>query len=572
MPIIGALSDRQSYFEEQPTALSTALGLTAEETLLRSPVPSIYRAAELFAAYRNEDSPLIASSDAKEKIKQYGFDLEVPEEGIRQSALDILIKRKQNEIRIQDTLSRSPDGFFPTTAKVATALGASLLDPLNIASAFIPVVGEARYTSLLENAGGAFGRTMVRGRVGIMEGAVGAAVIEPFVAGAAIYEQADYKMTNSIENLAFGGLFGGGLHMGVGAIGEALARGGSSYTSKPTGKMSETLNMLDPSTRQQALKTAVSQAMSGKEIDVEAILHIDPRYAPLKDRLLTSTSMTPFTEVKLPVNPTDPAPFLQLGAFGPSANVTNGNRTTAIALKNDGVPTVFSTFEEAERIQKTIERRSDQRMEIAKQPDGQFVLRREFPEQPARDTSGNVFLFDNERAAIKATDSILALQEGNYSAVPIMINDEMKWALVDNASPEFVSAAKHSPEHVSFDVSHINRFSDTSMLREIAPENVNRLQEAIRQSYKPGRYRLSDQESSIAATRYLEEKSVKLDDIAAVDADIEYHMQKADSLAANLGIEKELAKDLEGYNLLVKDAEDISRGIEAAATCSIRRG
>lgn len=572
MPIIGELSDRQSYFEEQPTALSTALGLTAEETLLRSPVPSIYRAAELFAAYRNEDSPLIASSDAKEKIKQYGFDLEVPEEGIRQSALDILIKRKQNEIRIQDTLSRSPDGFFPTTAKVATALGASLLDPLNIASAFIPVVGEARYTSLLENAGGAFGRTMVRGRVGIMEGAVGAAVIEPFVAGAAIYEQADYKMTNSIENLAFGGLFGGGLHMGVGAIGEALARGGSSYTSKPTGKMSETLNMLDPSTRQQALKTAISQAMSGKEIDVEAILHIDPRFAPLKDRLLTSTSMTPFTEVKLPVNPTDPAPFLQLGAFGPSANVTNGNRTTAIALKNDGVPTVFPTFEEAERIQKTIERRSDQRMEIAKQPDGQFVLRREFPEQPARDTSGNVFLFDNERAAIKATDSILALQEGNYSAVPIMVNDEMKWALVDNASPEFVSAAKHSPEHVSFDVSHINRFSDTSMLREIAPENVNRLQEAIRQSYKPGRYRLSDQESSIAATRYLEEKSVKIDDIAAVDADIEYHMQKADSLAANLGIEKELAKDLEGYNLLVKDAEDISRGIEAAATCSIRRG
>jgi hypothetical protein len=572
MPIIGTLSDRQPYFEEQPTALSTALGLTAEETLLRSPVPSIYRAAELFAAYRNEDSPLIAASDAKDKIKQYGFDLTVPDEGIRQSALDILISRKQNEIRIQDTLSRSPDGFFPTTAKLATALGASLIDPLNIASAFIPVVGEARYSALLESAGGGVGRAMVRGRVGVMEGAVGAAVIEPFVAGAAIYEQADYKMSNSIENIAFGGLFGGGLHMGAGAIGDALSRGGSSYTSKPTGKMSETIDMLDPTTRQQALKTAISQAMSGKEIDVEAILHLDPKFAPLKDRLLSSTSMTPFTEVKLPVNPTDPAPFLQLGAFGPSANVTNGNRTTAIALKNDGTPTVFATFEEAEKLQKTIERRSSERMEIAKQPDGQFILRREFPEQPARDTSGNVFLFDNERAAMKATDSILALQDGNYSAVPIMVNDEMKWALVDNASPEFVSAAKHSPDHVSFDVSHINRFTDTSMMKQTAPEDLTRLQEAIRQSYKPGRYRLSDQESSIAATKYLEEKSVKVDDIAAVDADIEYHIQKADSLAATLGIEKELAKDIEGYNLLVKDAEDISRGIEAAATCSIRRG
>ena len=572
MPIIGTLSDRQAYFEEQPTALSTALGLTAEETLLRSPVPSIYRAVELFAAYRNEDSPLITPSDAKEKIKQYGFDLTVPEEGIRESALNILISRKQNEIRIQDTLSRSPDGFFPTTAKLATALGASLIDPLNVASAFIPVVGAARYTSLIENAGGAVGRAMVRGRVGVMEGVVGAAVIEPFVAGAAIYEQADYKMTNSIENLAFGGLFGGGLHMGAGAIGDALSRGGSAYTTKPTGKMSETINMLDASTRQQALKTAISQAMSGKEIDVEAILHLDPKFAPLKDRLLTSTSMTPFTEVKLPINPTDPAPFLQLGAFGPSANVTNGNRTTAIALKNDGTPTVFATFEEAEKLQKTIERRSDERMEIAKQPDGQFILRREFPEQPARDTSGNVFLFDNERAALKATDSILALQGGNYSAVPIMINDEMKWALVDNASPEFVSAAKHSPDLVSFDVSHINRFTDTSMMKQTAPEDLTRLQEAIRQSYKPGRYRLSDQESSIAATKYLEEKSVKVDDIAAVDADIEYHIQKADSLAATLGIEKELAKDIEGFDLLVKDAEDISRGIEAAATCSIRRG
>jgi hypothetical protein len=110
------------------------------------------------------------------------------------------------------------------------------------------------------------------------------------------------------------------------------------------------------------------------------------------------------------------------------------------------------------------------------------------------------------------------------------------------------------------------------MMKQTAPEDLTRLQEAIRQSYKPGRYRLSDQESSIAATKYLEEKSVKVDDIAAVDADIEYHIQKADSLAATLGIEKELAKDIEGFDLLVKDAEDISRGIEAAATCSIRRG
>ncbi|HBM7739289.1 TPA: hypothetical protein LZ417_005308, partial [Escherichia coli] len=109
-------------------------------------------------------------------------------------------------------------------AQIAASLGASLLDPLNIASAFVPVVGEARYANLLARAASPLGRAGVRAGVGALEGAVGAAIIEPLPLLAAAQDQTDYGLSDSLANIALGGLLGGGLHTVGGAISDALKR------------------------------------------------------------------------------------------------------------------------------------------------------------------------------------------------------------------------------------------------------------------------------------------------------------------------------------------------------------
>lgn len=221
MPIYteGLPTRRNTFLDEYSASLGEALSATTEETLVRSPTLSAFRAGELFLEGGAMGGERIAKDEAKQKVDSLGLKLEIPDSGIRKDALDILIERKQEEIRRQDIMSRSPQGFGAGAAKFATAFGASLLDPINLASAFIPIVGEARYAQLLARAGTTGARVLPRAAVGAAEGLVGAALVEPIVYGAAKYEQADYSMADSAFNIAFGGVFGAGLHVlgGTGA-------------------------------------------------------------------------------------------------------------------------------------------------------------------------------------------------------------------------------------------------------------------------------------------------------------------------------------------------------------------
>lgn len=231
MPIFteGLPTRNNTFLDEYSAGLGESLGQTARETLIRSPVASIFRAEELRAAsepgggvdvdpgtgavFEVPKKRMFSQEEALDRAKTAGVKLEFPKDGITEDAFNILVERKQDEMRRQDIMARGPSGFLPGVAKFGTAFGASLLDPINIASAFIPVVGEARYASLLASAGSTAARVLPRLGVGAAEGLVGAAMVEPIIYGAARYEQADYGMADSALNIAFGGVFGGGLHV-----------------------------------------------------------------------------------------------------------------------------------------------------------------------------------------------------------------------------------------------------------------------------------------------------------------------------------------------------------------------
>jgi hypothetical protein len=226
MSFEGLLSLRKPYEREvevQEPTLGQEVTEVAREAFEFSPVQSIVRGLDLAEARRTGN--ILDANSARAQLDDAGLrdQLTVPDQGITQEALDILIRRKRIENRRAELFSRSPGGFTRGTAKIATAIGTSIFDPINVASAFVPVVSQARYMQMLRAQAGVVGRTGVRAGVGFVEGAAGAALVEPLILGVAQAEQADYDGVDSLLNIAFGGVFGGGLHA-VGGLGYEASR------------------------------------------------------------------------------------------------------------------------------------------------------------------------------------------------------------------------------------------------------------------------------------------------------------------------------------------------------------
>jgi predicted ABC-type ATPase len=170
-------------------------------------------------------------------------------------------------------------------AGFGVGLGVSALDPINLASAFVPVVGQARWLAALRATSG-LTRFGARAGLGAIEGAAGAAAVEPIVWGVARHEQADYGAVDALMNVAFGAALGGGLHSVGGAIGDKLgwtriAREELEARGRVPGALDTAARVLHPE-RERAARTALSQLADGRPVDVTGALDAEDRYARWK--------------------------------------------------------------------------------------------------------------------------------------------------------------------------------------------------------------------------------------------------------------------------------------------------
>lgn len=204
-----------------PAGLGDVLGATFEDSLARSPIPSIWNWSRRLDAFQS-GTPL----SADEANQKYGIDGKLRFDApVYEAVAQDLNDRRRAELQRQDILARSAGGLVQGAAQLGVGFVAGLLDPLNVAASLIPVVGEARMARMLEQAGSAAGRAAVRAEIGAVQGAIGAAVVEPIIYGVAQQEQADYHATDSLLNIAFGTVLGGGLHVVGGAIGDHMKPG-----------------------------------------------------------------------------------------------------------------------------------------------------------------------------------------------------------------------------------------------------------------------------------------------------------------------------------------------------------
>ena len=305
-------SVQESGYDQYIVGLGDVLKATAKETWARNPLESTQTLIELQRAKQNENSPLVPKDQFNKEYGELGLSFEEDE---YQSVVDLMVEEKQAERERQAIIARGPQGFGVGVAKFAVGLGVSMLDPINVASAFIPVVGQARMAQMVAKQG----FTRARFAKGVREGAVGAAVVEPIVALAASELQADYGLADSFLNITFGSILGGGLHVASGKLSDLAIRTEfkakvrrareelgidspnlrdaeinlyKAYYPENSAVMRD-LERTDPLTRKTLLEKSLNDLLLEKEVDVSPIVDADSTLKQSSD-----TSAKPNNRVK----------------------------------------------------------------------------------------------------------------------------------------------------------------------------------------------------------------------------------------------------------------------------------
>ena len=585
MTIYTVHNEDKSFLEELPVSFGTAALAQAEERFKESAPARLYRtlASEFQVGPVAEgESPFITQNEALDIAKQFNVEVEVPTYGITRPQLDSIIERKKDQARLNMIASMGPQDAISQLGYFTTRLGVDFADPLNIMSAFIPIYGEARYTAMLANASKPFSKAVVRAKVGITEGGIGNALLEPLNYGLAQVEQDDYTITDSLENIVFGSIVGGGLHMGVGALGDAFLKKGSINVAEPIDANGILVNSLDPKVRNSAIHAAINQSFNGYIPDVEHLLSFDPNYKSLKGRLLdTTTKIDPFKPQKVftdfPRNVTvsevnaklaSQQFFTELPSVMPPQTLASGE-----AIK--GEITVFSSIDEATKLQDKIFRRTGDQLAISRTPDGNYTLLRQFNDKPLRSEAGEILAFKTERQAIKATEAVTNLKGRNLTPVPFISDGKRVFTLVENASPDFVASAKSRPDLVQFGVDKktTKEFIPPAESTDVQMANV---QQAARKQVALQYYRLANPEYSAQVDEIV--KVVR--QMADKPADFVTAKNESDELAISvmeLGKLRNIEMDeverlaLEAADKEIAEMDNFAKAIDTAFNCTIKR-
>ena len=159
------------------------------------------------------DNEMMTPDQVKEQYGHLGvkFDGDVTRHKARFTAEGKVAERNRASV-----IQRGPKGIGAAAAQLGTGFISALFDPLNIAVAFIPIVGEARFAGM--------GITGARIAAGATNGIAGNALLEPFVYGGSKQLQLDYGMADALLNIGFGAGIGVSAHVVSGKVGDILFR------------------------------------------------------------------------------------------------------------------------------------------------------------------------------------------------------------------------------------------------------------------------------------------------------------------------------------------------------------
>lgn len=288
MPIIGApLQEQHGYSIYNYPATENEVSAAVWDNMQRTSGLSALQnlAAESLnnqVARRGPKQYLLSADEAN---SQYGDVLgkEYFKEPVSPSYAKTLAENRAAQDYNDKTIARGRGGFVSEVSKFGVGLAAAMTDPVNVGAAFIPIVGEARFASMV----GAMGLRTARVTKGAIEGGVGTVAIEPLVYAGAQAGGYRYDYADSVMNIALGTVMGGGLHFAGGEIRDAW-QAKKTRTLAETGDLplpeklklgeneatsiAQSVDNLPVRERADLLRTAVGQMTLGRQVDIEATL------------------------------------------------------------------------------------------------------------------------------------------------------------------------------------------------------------------------------------------------------------------------------------------------------------
>lgn len=240
----------------------------AKMALFHSPIWSVARLTQqTLESYdwgeANNHGARISAEEATEKFGLGG--LLTFDRDITPGEAELLMRRKIAETKRMSILTTGNTGLGRTVMGFGTALAVTVIDPVNAASMFMPVVGQAKWAKLLRAAGGSV--TTARLAKGAIEGFTGAAMVEPFILLAAYKEQSYYNLKDSAINLGFGAILGGAFQTGLGKLGDIIT---STRTKNTFLKNMETIDRhidnMSPEAQHDLVQAAISDVIEDRPV------------------------------------------------------------------------------------------------------------------------------------------------------------------------------------------------------------------------------------------------------------------------------------------------------------------
>lgn len=250
--------ERATALDRMPVSWLDTVGTVFDMSRENAPYESSKRGIKrTYADY--VDDEIIPMAELNEKYAPIGLTFM---EDHKKGYVDILVKKRLDDIKKQDIISRGPQNIAAKTSYFFSGLGGDFSDPINIGLSFVPVVGQARFIKMV----GKYGKTQARFRRGLIEGGVGNTAFEPIYASTAISEQREYGAMNSLYNIGFGALLGGGLQIGLGKVGDVYKK----YTGREN--IYNDIENAPVDMKDDLVRYSIGQLMQGKRINASAFL------------------------------------------------------------------------------------------------------------------------------------------------------------------------------------------------------------------------------------------------------------------------------------------------------------
>lgn len=283
MPVFGQNKRRTgaiplSQFE---TSTSDVLSASFDEAFEQNPFQRVLRYAD---TKFGDQTPVSAEEAKKYAQENYVPDLQIPEEGMTRAKLETLVEFKREQRVRQEAINAAGGGFINTATGLTASLVASVLDPINIAESFIPVVGAKKWASRIGAASGAM-RHAQRFAMGFAAGVQGTILTEGAIAAAGINAelQEDIGFDEFLQMTLLGGVLGGGIHVGMGKIADLRGKGvDAAFEGAPETPFGRYIDRMDPEQRMQTYRHAIAALAEDRPVRMAPLAEAQ-RYADLRE-------------------------------------------------------------------------------------------------------------------------------------------------------------------------------------------------------------------------------------------------------------------------------------------------